>query len=497
MYPNRCSGSAFEAPEDSPPSAAWLFTQSILGTSVHDSQAVGERLCTDRELLEFLVDISDRHCNYKNHAQDGKKQAHRERELLEWLAEFSEKNRYKMRALDREDAQRHESGQRGGQSFDAFGVQEAQWDPSKHPRVGGPPNAGWFATTTGGGGSDASTDSVSNSPSSPPDGESTDSVSRRSPDGSASRNNHALPPTGERVDNQPRKSVSTATPAIHSTSKGVPVHLAAAQQPRGHHWVSRAASKGFENQMDEDAIKVFKLGTRSPEKYNHAFDTWSGVTHDEYIKAMREILGDWIRTRGGKLDGKDAAKFLSWVARGKCDDTEFAAKHKDLFAKVFKWRKGFLQSIVVAHAAAEINPKLTATELKAIGQQVVNGESTQPLSKSAAKAAQRVVSGGKPLLKAAAKKILPGLVFFSAAAAARRGWAGQGHTGDGAWGAFNEVTRDLVIADVVEPIAFPAVLKTVDGLTDLLAPGLNAPGRDRYIRRGGRLIDLETGRIVD
>lgn len=54
-----------------------------------------------------------------------------------------------------------------------------------------------------------------------------------------------------------------------------------------------------------------------------------------------------------------------------------------------------------------------------------------------------------------------------------------------------------MIADIVEPIVFPAVLDTVDGLTNLLAPGLNAPGRDRYKRQGGLLIDLETGRIID
>jgi hypothetical protein len=61
----------------------------------------------------------------------------------------------------------------------------------------------------------------------------------------------------------------------------------------------------------------------------------------------------------------------------------------------------------------------------------------------------------------------------------------------------NEVARDHMIADIVEPIVFPAVLDTVDGLTNLLAPGLNAPGKDRYIRRGGHLIDLQTGRIID
>ncbi len=200
---------------------------------------------------------------------------------------------------------------------------------------------------------------------------------------------------------------------------------------------------------------------------------------------------------GRKLTEKRPAEFLSWITNGKCDDALFAAKHKELFATVFKWRKGFLQSIVVAHAAAEINPKLTAAELKSIAQHIVNGAPTKPLSKAAAKAAQKIIAGGKPLLKAVAKKILPGLVFLSAAMAAKRGWAGQGHTGDGAWGALNEVARDLMIADVVEPIVFPAVLNTVDGLTNLLAPGLNAPGKDRYIRRGGRLYDLQTGRTVD
>jgi hypothetical protein len=81
--------------------------------------------------------------------------------------------------------------------------------------------------------------------------------------------------------------------------------------------------------------------------------------------------------------------------------------------------------------------------------------------------------------------------------AVRRGWAGQGHTGDGVWGALNEAARDLMIADVVEPIVFPTVLSTVDGITNLLAPGLKAPGKDRYIRRGGHLIDLWTGKVLD
>jgi hypothetical protein len=292
-----------------------------------------------------------------------------------------------------------------------------------------------------------------------------------------------------------RKKLLVA-PAVHSGRKPLAVQQVAAGAG-GHHWVPQTAFGSFESRMTTDAYEIFKAGTKATDPYRHGFDSWNGVTHGDYIKDMRELLDDWIRTNGGKLKGDAAEKFLSWMAKGECKDPKFAAKHKELFARVFKWRKSFLQSIVVAHAAAEINPKLTPAELKSIAQQVVNGKPTQPLSKAAAKAAKSVISGGKPLLTAAAKKILPGLVFFSTAAAVKRGWSGQGHTGHGAWGAFNEVTRDIVIADVNEPVVFPAVLTTVDGITNIIAPGLNAPGRERYIRRGRRLLDLETGRIID
>src|SRR4029079_12501975 len=115
--------------------------------------------------------------------------------------------------------------------------------------------------------------------------------------------------------------------------------------------------------------------------YDHAFDTWDGVTHGNYSDALYVLLDNWINACGGMLGGADADKFLSWIATGKCSDAQFAALHKEQLAVVFKWRKAFLQSILVAHAAAEINPKLTAAELKAIAQQVVNGAPTKPLSR--------------------------------------------------------------------------------------------------------------------
>ena len=197
------------------------------------------------------------------------------------------------------------------------------------------------------------------------------------------------------------------------------------------------------------------------------------------------------------LSLEGASEFLSWIATGKCGDPAFLAKHKALFDTVFRWRPGFNKSIVVAAAAAEINPKLTEAELKAIAQQVVNGSPTKPLSKAAAKALQGVVAGGKALLTRVARKVLPGLMFLSAAMAAKRGWAGEGGYGDGAWGAASEVLRDLVSADTVEQIVFPKVIDTVDGAVNLLVPGLNDPTKNRYLKRNGRWYDMQTGRQID
>lgn len=440
--------------DGSPPSEAWLFAQAILGKPISRIVSPEARSRAEREELQRLAPFSSRHAEELRRLQAAEAEARHDREVLEWAAQISTEAADKLRALRCKEAEEREACRRGEQFAET--LLESDWDPSQHPRAPkGQPDGGQWIGQGGGAGEGGGSDT----------GGSGDALA--------------------------------ATTASHSTSKSIPLHFASAQSAGGHHWVPQAVFGGFESRMTTGARDLFKAGTKSPDVYNHAFDTWNGVTHDKYSGAMRELLDEWIKTCGGKLDEDGARKFLSWISTASCGDASFAAKHKELFAKVFKWRKGFLQSIVVAHAAAELNPELTQAELKAVAQQIVNGAPTKPLSRAAAKAAQSIISGGKAALKAAAKKVLPGLMFLSAAMAAKRGWAGQGHTGDGAWGALNEVTRDLILADVIEPIVFPAVLHTVDGLTNLLAPGLNAPGRDRYIRRGGRLIDLLTGRIID
>ncbi len=82
--------------------------------------------------------------------------------------------------------------------------------------------------------------------------------------------------------------------------------------------------------MDESALKVFQRGTESTGVYNHAYDPWNGVKHSEYSKAMAELLKDWIKERGGKLDAAGARKFLSWIATGECGEEAFLAKHRAL-----------------------------------------------------------------------------------------------------------------------------------------------------------------------
>lgn len=103
------------------PDDTWLFAQAVLGNPIPDPSAAARRARADREQLEWLALISDEH--------EGK-----------------------LRALLREEAEARELLRRRERFSEDWTSQE-QWDPSKHPRQGGPPNAGWFASTGNGGGS--------------------------------------------------------------------------------------------------------------------------------------------------------------------------------------------------------------------------------------------------------------------------------------------------------------------------------------------------------
>lgn len=87
--------------------------------------------------------------------------AQRNRASLEWAATFSTEAEAKLRALQCEEAA-HREAWRVAREY-AARLTEDTWDPSKHPRLGGPPNPGWWASTrgsTGGGKGEGSVHTV-------------------------------------------------------------------------------------------------------------------------------------------------------------------------------------------------------------------------------------------------------------------------------------------------------------------------------------------------
>jgi len=212
---------------------------------------------------------------------------------------------------------------------------------------------------------------------------------------------------------------------------------------------------------------VFRRGTLDPAVYNHAYDAWNNVKHSQYNEAVERLLREYS---GGRQIGETRAKqFLKWIAEGKCTDKEFAKQFAKLWKTVFDWRKGFLQSIAVAEAAKQANRALTAEELKAIARKAVNGENVA-LSRRAARV-YRTLAASKSLLLHGAKKIVPGVLVFSFSSAAKRGWAGEGQVGSGVVGATAEMARELVMADLVEGMVFPAIVAGADTVEDVVIPG--------------------------
>jgi hypothetical protein len=168
MYHGSRSASLVGVDQASPPSEAWLFAQAILGNPLPDPRAADAHSRHERELLEFAASISDRARDELRRVQADEAQARRDRDLLEWVAPISEKHERELRELQQEEA---EARHRYTRLIEALELQEAQWDPARHPRRGGPPNAGWFATTGGSGGAAAPRLRSTTTASSPSSGE--------------------------------------------------------------------------------------------------------------------------------------------------------------------------------------------------------------------------------------------------------------------------------------------------------------------------------------
>jgi hypothetical protein len=116
---------------------------------------------SEREQLIWLARISPKHVRQLHSLIAHEAQGAAEREQLEWLASISTTHESQLRDLLGGEAKASAAHVRIERFVEDLNVQEAQWDPAKHPRRGTPPNAGWFAPTGGAGGSAAAGSSSS------------------------------------------------------------------------------------------------------------------------------------------------------------------------------------------------------------------------------------------------------------------------------------------------------------------------------------------------
>lgn len=139
------------APTDgSPPSAAWLFAQQLLGKPIPNPASAAIEARRKREQLEWLAQISSEHAIELRRLQSQDAEANRKREQLEWLATISTEHERQLRNVLREEADLREAYARWEAAYrESVGIQEAGYDPAKHPRGGYSQNRGWWSPSGG------------------------------------------------------------------------------------------------------------------------------------------------------------------------------------------------------------------------------------------------------------------------------------------------------------------------------------------------------------
>lgn len=145
--------------DGSPPSRSWIFAQYFLGRPLPNFAAKRAEAKRNRERLEWLATISDRHSRQLRTLRSQEIEARRKRQLLQWLATFSESDDRQLRALacrefEQREAERLIECLVNDLPIDIStdcGVQEAHWE--QQPRVQkGQPGAGRWTKSGGGAG---------------------------------------------------------------------------------------------------------------------------------------------------------------------------------------------------------------------------------------------------------------------------------------------------------------------------------------------------------
>lgn len=146
-----CNDTPVKVAGASPPSEAWYFAQILLGKPVPSAPATQANARATREQLGWLATIApERGSNLRAQLIE-QADARADIEQLRWLAQISRPHESQLRSVLAAEAGTAESQERWLE--ERSNVQEADWDPSKHPRGAFSQNRGWFSQTAGPSGS--------------------------------------------------------------------------------------------------------------------------------------------------------------------------------------------------------------------------------------------------------------------------------------------------------------------------------------------------------
>jgi hypothetical protein len=256
-------------------SEASLFAQTTLGNPNPGIVKLGTVVGENLEHIEWLCQVSSRYLDEFRRLQSAEAQALREREQLEWAAQISDRAADKLRALryaefkELEDRERRRRTERFAEM-----LFEGTWDPSKHPRLGGPPNAGWWASSGS--------------------GSATDDAER------------ALTP----------RAVTTAS---FSDRNQVVAQQVSWHPPVGHHWVPVGVTQDpdIRPYLSDEAVQYATGAYSGPTDPHHGNTTIDEVTHHRYSAEVRAELHKFIKQHKiKKMTVAQMAEFTSLIENG-------------------------------------------------------------------------------------------------------------------------------------------------------------------------------------
>ncbi|MGQ0636860.1 MAG: hypothetical protein ACT4QC_19810 [Planctomycetaceae bacterium] len=245
------------------------FANSLLSSSAPKSGSPVAEGVEEHKLLANLARYSARHAEKLRNLREAEARNRRQRENLEWCAKFSTKSEKKLR---KEEAEAR-GGRPRAEPFSRM-LFEADWDPSKHPRVpAGQPGGGQWTKS------------------------------------------------GEGAPASPKAKLAGASKTAHPTAE------ARARLPlpkgKGHHWTTLAALQQPDVRpfLSRDA-KLYALGSLSgPTVPPHGNQTINGVPHTDYTEALKEELPKFIKLKkvseSNKMTAEQMEELVGLIKDGK------------------------------------------------------------------------------------------------------------------------------------------------------------------------------------